>query len=417
MRQQVRLAAVLAALIAVAVFAVPLGAAVYRLFVDEERGELARIAGTSVAAVAADPAFRRDEVSLGGLRLPPVEGDITVAVYRRDSRLLAGPPSAVAGGLLPVAAAGQTAEVETAGQVAIAMPVPGAGRTAAIVVVTSSKHDAVTRTGWTWAAMACLALLALGTASLVAGRRASRISAPLGRLAGSARALGDGDFSVRSAGSGIVEIDTVAAALNSTAERLGDLLRRERSFSANASHQLRTPVTGLRLLLELAQSDPDPATVVRAIGVVDQLERTIDDLLAMARSGAPRVLLDIDALLKEVRDAGIGPLSAAGRGLRIERDPELPAATGTLGAVRQAVAVLVDNATVHGAGTIVVRARDAGGAVAIDVQDQGSGLEQDAFDSFGDGLRLARDLVEADGGRLALTRSGPQPIFTLLLPA
>ncbi|GAA1716865.1 HAMP domain-containing sensor histidine kinase [Fodinicola feengrottensis] len=423
MRRRVQHVAVVAALIAVTVFGLPLGAAVYRLFVDEERSELTRIAGSSVGQVAADPGWRTDPAALARIRLPAVEGDTTISLYTGDARLVAGPASAVADQLLPAALAGQTVDTETATHVTVAMAVPNAARTAAVVIVTSSKDNATTRTAWTWAAMVGLALLALAAVTIVARRQAGRIAAPLDRLARSAHALGEGDFSVRSAHSGMAEIDMVATALNSTAGRLGDLLRRERSFSANASHQLRTPLTGLRLLLESALDDPHPVAVGRALDTIDRLERTIDELLDLARHGdAQGALLDIDALLEDLRDARVGALTVTGRALLVGRDQDLPPVLGSIGAVRQAVAVLVDNATVHGTGTIVVRARDAGSAVAIDVRDDGPGpaVETALFGGPGGerlGLRLARDLVEADGGRLTLSRPGPGPVFTILLPA
>jgi len=95
------------------------------------------------------------------------------------------------------------------------------------------------------------------------------------------------------------------------------------------------------------------------------------------------------------------------------------------GAVRQVVDVLVDNAVVHGAGTVGLVVRDAGATVAIDVSDEGDGppdpdavfrSRQDGGSGHGIGLALARALAEAEGGRLVLSRARP-PVFSLLLPA
>jgi signal transduction histidine kinase len=87
--------------------------------------------------------------------------------------------------------------------------------------------------------------------------------------------------------------------------------------------------------------------------------------------------------------------------------------------------VLLDNAATHGSGTVTVTARDAAGTLAIDVADEGSGVdsESDPFvrrspsaDGHGIGLALARSLAEAEGGRLRLSKPAPAT-FTLLLPA
>ena len=229
----------------------------------------------------------------------------------------------------------------------------------------------------------------------------------------------------------IPEIDSVGSALNTTAARLGDLLARERAFSANASHQLRTPLAGLRLQLEAAlerpTQDPHPA-LTAGIAATDRLEQTIEQLLRLARDTSPRdgTPLDLVALLDEICQGWEQQLARSGRRLRVSVDPAAPPSSASLAAVRQVLTVLLDNAAQHGAGTVSVTARDAAGALAIDVADEGPALDRPEAELFtrrspsaagyGIGLAFARSLAEAEGGRLRLTRSAP-PTFTLLMPA
>jgi signal transduction histidine kinase len=277
---------------------------------------------------------------------------------------------------------------------------------------------------------------AIAATWLVARRQARRLAAPLETLSRSAQQLGGGDFSVRARPSGIPEIDSAGESLNSTAARLGALVRRERAFSADASHQLRTPLTGLRLGLETALDSPGAdlrQAMGAAIDAADRLERTIEDLLTLRRD-PPRDTspLDVAELTREVEDTWRPVLATAGRALRVVVAPGVPGSTAAAAAVRQALGVLVDNAVRHGAGTVTVTVRDAGGALALDVADEGPGLDVDApppprwsagagsgrgsGGGHGIGLALARELAEAEGGRLRLSRPSP-PVFSLLLPA
>jgi signal transduction histidine kinase len=275
-----------------------------------------------------------------------------------------------------------------------------------------------------------LAAMAIAAAWLVGRRQARRLARPLEDLAVAARRLGDGDFSVRTRQGGIPEIDSVGVALNSTAGRLDDLLARERAFSADASHQLRTPLAGLRLRLEAALESPHqdlkPAVAASLVDA-DRLESTIDELLALARDrrsdGASPV--DLRELLDELSPEWRGRLALQDRGLDLNHEPGTPDPRASAAAVRQILAVLVDNATTHGAGTVTVTVREATDAVAIDVSDAGPGVPESEIDLFarqadersghGIGLALARRLAEAEDGRLELTRRTP-PTFTLLLP-
>jgi len=315
------------------------------------------------------------------------------------------------------------------GGLAVAVPVTD-GTTVTGVVRASSPYPGVwLRIAGAWVVMAALGAVAVAATWLLARRSARRLSAPLESLAGAAQRLGEGDFSIRTAPSGIPEIDAAGSALDVTADRLGDLVSRERAFSSHASHQLRTPLTGLRLTLETALDAPPPAqqaALGSALESADRLERTIDDLLSLARHRpGDRAELPLDALVQDWTSAWSAVLEGRDRRLRVSSAPELPVSRASAGAVRQVVDVLVDNAVVHGGGTVGLVVRDAGATVAIDVSDEGDGppdphevfrSRQGTAPGHGIGLALARALAEAEGGRLVLSRARP-PVFSLLLPA
>jgi len=221
----------------------------------------------------------------------------------------------------------------------------------------------------------------------------------------------------------------VNASLNRTADRLGALIDRERTFTADVSHQLRTPLTGLRLGLEAALDDPgaNPGPAIRdALVVADRLQATIADLLTLARD-IPRAptALDLDTLLQLIHERWNGVLAAEGRPLRIVQHPPLPPSGLSPTSASHIVDVLIDNARQHGLGVVTVTVRDAGDVLAIDVANEGPPITRDAQALFvrrsddatgtGIGLALARSLAECEGARLSLTDSR-QPTFTLLSP-
>ncbi len=300
-------------------------------------------------------------------------------------------------------------------------------------MVRASEADSVVtaRVRRAWLVMAALGSVVLATAAVVARWQAHRLSRPVGSLVTATTRLGEGDFAVRAGRCGIPELDVAAAAIDATAERLGRALSRERAFSADASHQLRTPLTGLRLRLENAAAssgaDLDQA-VDDALTEVDRLESTIDDLLALARdTGSQRGAVDIPSLFSDLEQAWHGALAAEGRPLRMTVDDGLPEMTASAAAVRQILDVLVANAAEHGKGTVTVRARRSVGGVIIDVSDEGPGVEGDPEHAFerrsdprsgrGLGLALARSLAEAEGARLLLRSPGSVPTFSLLMVA
>ena len=127
------------------------------------------------------------------------------------------------------------------------------------------------------------AVLAVGLAVAVAMARS--IASPLRRLAAAAGRIGDGDLRPHVVEMNRPEVAEVTRALNSMAARIGETLRTQSDFLANASHQLRTPLTGLRLRLESLLDGESRAAAEAAISETDRLNLLVEDLLALVRAG------------------------------------------------------------------------------------------------------------------------------------
>jgi signal transduction histidine kinase len=279
--------------------------------------------------------------------------------------------------------------------------------------------------------MAGIAALATAAAIVLGLFLVRRLVRPLHRLRDDARRLGEGDFSIDHEPSGVVEIDEAGDALEATAGRLAGLVERERAFSADASHQLRTPVAGLRTVLEAELEHPraDPGIALRdALGQVDRLEATMNELLALARDAHPAGPFEVDAFLEDVAERWEAAVRSAGRELVVRTPGEPIDVDASPVAMRQVVDVLVDNALRHGQGAITIDAGERAEATALSlrVSDEGDGITGEPEAIFhrrqpdaaghGIGLSLARSLTEAEGGRLRVTRLRPLEL-TAVVPA
>jgi signal transduction histidine kinase len=352
------------------------------------------------------------------------------SVYDTDGDLLLGRGPEEADEFVVQALDGRVSTGSRDGELIAAVPVFDHGDVVGVSRVSGSESTLLWPVGLAWIGMIGLAGLALGTVWLLARKQATRMAQPLDQLCTAAQRLGNGDFSVRLPPVEYAEIDAVGSSLNRTAVRLDDLLARERAFSAEASHQLRTPLTSLRLGLESALERPgeDPRLALhQGLRSTERIERTVEELLTLARDTHGAVdALDVTALLAETRGHWTAQFEKQDRPLIVVVEPQTPPALASGAAVRQVLAVLLENALVHGAGPVQITARDAGDAVGIEVADRGPGITLTDAQLFtrrspsatghGLGLALARRLAEAEGGHLRLARPAP-PVFSLLLRA
>ncbi|MET8690366.1 HAMP domain-containing sensor histidine kinase [Streptomyces sp. NPDC004732] len=424
MRQRVVRVALTAALVAVVLLAVPLALAIRSSLYAAQRDTLER-AGLA-AAVRVSP----DYVTGDPAELPPAPAGGRVGLYDPHQRLRAG--SGPEKGDAPVRRAfgGEVTRGQPDGELVAAVPVARAEQVIGVVRA-SSPDDAVRdRVLAAWAALLGVTVIALAVAVVVARRQARALAAPLEDLSRHCRAVADGDLNARAAVGGIAEIDQVSHTHNAMLHHLSELLRRERDFTANASHQLRTPLTGLQLTLEagLAQDDVGPA-LQEALAATHRLNHTVEELLRLARADgmtrAPSPDRPVARLLRETEERWHGLFARHGRRLELTGGQDTGDVRIPGGPVAEILGVLLDNARVHGRGTVRLTVRDLGDALAFDVTDEGRVSEdpaqlfergRSAGGGSGIGLALARDLATRLGGRLSATRAAPAT-FTLLVPA
>ncbi|QCB93121.1 ATP-binding protein [Cellulomonas shaoxiangyii] len=276
------------------------------------------------------------------------------------------------------------------------------------------------------------AFVAFGAGIAMAIWQANRLAAPLVYLAASAEQLGSGQVRPQLEPSGVEEIDLVAAELARSADRMAGRLAAERQFASDASHQLRTPLTALSMRLEeimLASGEPEVREEARiSLEQVERLVLVVDDLLTRSRraQGGTTEAVHLLEVVHQQEEEWAPTFAAAGRRLVVDVDPALQV-LATPGALAQVLATLIENSLKHGAGTTTVRSRPGGPArtVVVEVGDEGAGVPDDIAPRIferevtsgagtGLGLSLARDLANADGGRLELAQRRPA-VFALFL--
>jgi signal transduction histidine kinase len=308
---------------------------------------------------------------------------------------------------------------------ATAVPVVERGRTNGAVRITQSVDavdDAVRSSILNVAALGAVVLaLALIAGALIA----QQIARPIRRLDRIAQQVAGGDLDAAAPVEGSTEQRSLARSFNEMTQRVKRLLRVQQDFVADASHQLRTPLTGLRLRLEgLGESHRGDAAVEgevdAALREVDRLSLIVEELLILSRAGEselPGERLDLADAVR--RAAARWEATAAERRIALAVETSEPAEGWCAGPdLDRSIDVLVENALLYSPPSSTVTITAAPGRVAV--LDEGPGLlageEETVFERFsrgsagrrvpsgtGLGLPIARELARQWGGDVNLS--------------
>lgn len=274
------------------------------------------------------------------------------------------------------------------------------------------------------AALASVLIVGIGAALV-----SRQIGKPLADLANAARALGAGENNVAAPVSGPEDVRRASTAFNAMAERLGRQLNRQRQMLWALSHDLRTPITAIRLRAELVD---DEATRQRLLASVEEMEQLTEQALSLARAGASeeaRVKVDLaeiaHTLCGELQDIGTDVRAEAAQPVLAECRPS---------EIARALRNLAENAAKYGGGGVMRVYRQDGDVVA-EVLDNGPGVPAEQLERLsapffradearstgvkgaGLGLAIAQAIAEAHAGRLELANRSPTGFSAkLILP-
>lgn len=323
---------------------------------------------------------------------------------------------------------------------ATAVPIMRSGRVAGAVRVTqsvASVHRAVRTTIFELILVgATVLLVGLAAGALLA----AQIARPLRRLERAARQVAHGDLEARAEEEGSMEQRSLARSFNEMTGRLTALLAAQRRFVADASHQLRTPLTGLKLRLEAlgvsAAGTPAAAQVEAASAEVDRLARVVDELLVLSRTGEASpdgASCDLAAAARDAADRFRDAARARGVVLRATATGSGAVGWCARGDLDRALDALVGNALAYAAqggeidvvalpGLVEVRDRGPGPAVGeeetVFERFHRGAAAHDAPSGTGLGLSIARSLARGWGGEATLrARPGGGAVAALVVPA
>ena len=239
------------------------------------------------------------------------------------------------------------------------------------------------------------------------------------------------------------ELERLGDTWNAMLERLDNAVQRMRQFTADASHELRTPISVIRTTAEVAlRREREPAEYRKALESVEReaewMTQLAEDLLMLARAVAGTLKLrnevvGVDELVRSVTDESAPMAEVRGIHLRVRAGAEEAKVNGDGRALRRLLAILVDNAVQHtpAEGTVEIATSEGAGRVTIAVRDSGEGIRAEdlphIFERFyrgdparsrqngaGLGLAIAQSIAQAHGAQIEVESvPGEGSVFTV----
>jgi signal transduction histidine kinase len=331
------------------------------------------------------------------------------------------PPDALPGELLQAGASGGASQrTEVGGDPFLVVAIPVADTLYVEVFPLRDLNQILVWGGWT---LVLLTLLAGAIGAVIGATAVGRLLRPVRRLGVAAQRIAGGELSTRIDLTGDRDLDPIAESFNEMAEAVQTRIARERRFSGNVSHELRSPITAALGTAELLEARRDRLPE-REAGLLDvlaeqvrRMSRMLVDLLEISRIGSDDPPLwesaDIGALCREVLQMrGLDPALVSGEATEVRTDARR---------FERIFGNLVDNAQNHGAGLVAVGVTRSADTVAVAVDDAGPGIDADVrerlFEPFargsasprthgaGLGLAIAREQARVLGGDLWVERS------------
>jgi signal transduction histidine kinase len=264
--------------------------------------------------------------------------------------------------------------------------------------------------------------------AIAVGGGVRRMTRPMNNLIEAARRIESGDYSAQVPEWGSSDIRSVARAFNSMSARLKTMDEQRRSFLADVTHELRTPLSVIRGQAEAIADGVYPADAAHLAPILDAtqaLDRLVEDLRTLVLTDAGSLALhkeptDLGALVRDTVESFRTQAESAGVALTTEVGDETPSVEVDPARIRQVIGNLLSNAIRHtpSGGSVKVGVSGSGTEVGITVTDTGEGIPSDllphVFERFvkgpnstgsGLGLAIAHDIVAAHGGALELDKA------------